>query len=216
LIVRVLAFRHRGWLRWIVAAAAVLLPAAMLHAALSPEEPDIGGPPSLAGQLLIASPAMGDPFDHAVILMAQHNRGGALGIVINHPLATRPIATILQALGADTHDVTGSVPLFFGGPVGLTNAFVLHGADYRPDRSLDIDGHVALSDAVDVLHDIGLGKGPAKSLVALGYAGWGPSQLDDEIARGAWITVPENPQLVFDDDRAKVWTDAMALHKTER
>jgi putative transcriptional regulator len=214
--VHVLAFRQRGWLRWIVAAAAVLLPAAMLHAALSPEEPDVSGPPSLAGQLLIASPDMGAPFAHAVILMAQHDRGGALGIVINHPLASRPIAAILQALGADARDVTGSVPIFFGGPVGLTTAFVLHGADYRPDRSLDIDGRVALSDAVDVLRDIGLGKGPGRSLVAIGYAGWGPSQLDDEIARGAWVTVPENPQLVFDDDRAKLWTDAMALHKNER
>lgn len=188
----------------------------MLHAALSPQEPDVGGPTSLAGQLLIASPDLGDPFRHAVILMAQHNRDGALGIVINHPLATRPIATVLEALGADSHDVTGSVPIFFGGPVGMTNAFVVHSADYRRDRSLDIDGRVALSDGIGVLRDIGLGKGPAKSLVALGYAGWGPSQLDDEIARGAWLSVPETPQLVFDDDRAKVWTDAIALHKTDR
>lgn len=213
---RVFALKPRGRLRWLLVAAAVLLPAAILHAALAPEEPNVGGPPSLAGQLLIAAPNMGDPFDHAVILMAQHNRDGALGIIINHPLATRPIATILDALGADSQNVTGSVPVFFGGPVGMTNAFVLHNADYRHGQSLDIDGRVALSDAVAVLRDIGLGKGPAKSLVALGYAGWGPSQLDDEIARGAWITVPESPQLVFDDDRAKLWTDAMALHKTER
>lgn len=213
---RVLALWHRSWLRFISTAAAVLLPAAVLHAALAPEEPNRGGRTSLTGQLLVASPDMGAPFDHAVILMAQHNRDGALGIVINHLLATRSIVTILDALGADSHDVTGSVPLFFGGPVGMTSAFVVHGADYRQDHSLNIDGRVALSDAVDVLRDIGHGQGPAKSLVALGYAGWGPSQLDGEIARGAWVTVPENPQLVFDDDRAKVWTDAMALHKTER
>ena len=208
--------RPGSWLCWIFAAAAMLLPGAFLHAALSPENPDVGGPTSLAGQLLIASPDMGDPFDHAVILMAQHNRDGALGIVINHPLATRPIATILQALGVDSRDVSGTVPVFFGGPVSPATAFVVHGADYRQDRSLDIDGRVALSEAADVLRDIGLGKGPAKSLFALGYAGWGPLQLDGEIAHGAWITVPENPRLVFDDDRAKLWTDAMALHKTER
>ena len=217
---RVFALRHRERLRWIVAfvaaLAAVLLPAAILQAALAPEEPDVGGPASLAGQLLVASPDLGDPFNHAVILMAQHNRGGAVGIVINHPLATRPVATLLEALGADSRNVTGSVPIFFGGPVGMTNAFVVHSSDYRRDRSLDIDGHVALSDGADVLRDIGLGKGPTKSLVALGYAGWGPSQLDDEIARGAWVTVPETAQLVFDDDRAKLWTDAMAMHKTER
>jgi len=214
--VRALDRRQRKGLRWILAAVAILLPAAVLHAALSPEQPDITGPTSLAGQLLIASADMRDPFDHAVILMAQHSRDGALGIVINHPLATRPIASLLEALGADAGGITGNVPIFLGGPVSPTLAFVIHSIDYRRDDTLDIDGRVALSDAVGVLGDIGLGKGPAKSLVALGYAGWGPSQLEDEIARGAWVTVPENPKLVFDDDRAKVWTDAMALYKTER
>jgi putative transcriptional regulator len=202
--------------RWILAAAAVLLPAAVLQAALSPEQPDVGGPASLAGQLLIAAPDMRDPFDHAVILIARHSRDGALGIVINHPLATRPIANLLDALGADGNGITASVRIFLGGPVGPTAAFVLHSDEYRHDNTLDIDGRVALSDAVDVLRDIGLNKGPAKSLVALGYAGWSPAQLDDEVARGAWVTVPENPTLVFDDDRAKVWTDAMALSKANR
>jgi putative transcriptional regulator len=75
---------------------------------------------------------------------------------------------------------------------------------------------VALTDAAEVLHDIGLGKGPGKSLVALGYAGWGPSQLEDEVASGAWIAVPEDPAMVFDDDRNKVWTDALALRKSGR
>ncbi|HTZ03686.1 MAG TPA: YqgE/AlgH family protein [Xanthobacteraceae bacterium] len=213
---RAFADRRGRWLAWIFAAAAVALPAAVPHAALSPEEPDVGGPTSLAGQLLIATPDMGAPFDHAVILVAQHNRDGALGIIINHPLATRPIARILQALGGDAHDVSGSLPIYFGGPVSPAAAFILHSADFRADRSLDIDGRVALSDDLAVLRDIGLGKGPAKRLLALGYAGWGPRQLDDEIARGAWVSVPETPQLVFDDDRAKLWTDAMALHKTER
>ncbi len=201
---------------WILAAVAVLLPAAALHAALSPEQPDITAPASLAGQILIASPDMGEPFDHAVILMAQHSRDGALGIVINHPLGARPIAALLQALGADASGVTGSVQIFLGGPVGPTTAFVIHDTGYRRDGTLDIDGHVALSDAAEVLGDIGLGKGPSKRLVVLGYAGWGPAQLDDEISRGAWVTIPEDPKLVFDDDRAKVWTDAMAQYKAAR
>ena len=213
---RAFDFRPCRCLRWVLLTAALLLPAAALHAALSPEQPDVGGPTSLAGQLLIAAPKMGAPFDHAVILMAQHNRGGALGIVINHPLATRPIASLLEALGADGHGIDTSVRIFLGGPVDPTMAFVIHSEDYRRDDTLDIDGRVAMSAAVAVLGDIGLGKGPVKTLVALGYAGWGPSQLDDEIARGAWVTVPENPKLVFDDDRASVWTDAMALYKTRQ
>ena len=152
---------------------------------------------------------MRDPFDHAVILMAQHNRDGALGIVINHPLGSRPIASLLEALGGDAQRRHRQRALSFSAGRSVpTSAFVLHSADYRRDDTMDIDGRVALSEAADVLRDIALGKGPAKSLVALGYAGWAPSQLDDEIARGAWVMVPENPALVFDDDRAKVWTDA--------
>lgn len=213
---RAFDYRPCRRLRWILVAVALLLPAATLHAALSPEEPNLSATTSLTGQLLIASPDMHGPFDHAVVLIAKHSRGGALGIVINYPLGIRPIAALLQALGAKADGVPGSVPIFFGGPVGLTNAFVIHNAGYRRDGTLDIDGRVALSDAIGVLTDIGLGKGPRKSLVALGYAGWAPSQLDDEIARGAWVTVPEDPKLVFDDDRAKVWTDAMAQYKAER
>ena len=196
-------------------ALAIALPTAALHAAL-PTDPDVSGRTSYAGQLLIASPDMREPFDHAVILMARHDRDGALGIVINRPSDSRPISSVLKALGADGSGVTGNVQLFLGGPVSPNVAFVIHGVGYRHPETVDIDGRVALSDAADVLRDIGLGKGPVKSLVALGYAGWAPSQLEDEIARVAWVTVPEDPALVFDDDRTKVWTDALALHKTDR
>jgi putative transcriptional regulator len=204
-----------GYGRWILTAVAVVLPAAVLHAAL-PSEPDVSGRTSFAGRLLIASPDMRDPFDHAVIMMARHNRDGALGIVINHPLARRPIANILEALGVDASGVTDSVQIFLGGPVGPNVAFVLHSADYHRPDTMDIDGRVALSDAAEVLRDIGLGQGPKRSLLAFGYAGWAPSQLDDEITQGAWVTAPEDPTLVFDEDRGKVWTDALALYKGYR
>jgi putative transcriptional regulator len=214
-IVLAFACRFRNRLGWILAAAALAAPAAALHAAL-PTAPDISGRTSYAGQLLIASPAMRDPFDHAVILMAQHTRDGALGIVINRPLEQRRIASVLQALGADASGITDSIRIFLGGPVGRNIAFVVHSADYHRPETIDIDGRVALSDAADVLRDIGLGKGPSKNLLAFGYAGWAPSQLEDEMARGAWVTVPEDPALVFDDDRSKVWSDALALHKPDR
>jgi putative transcriptional regulator len=206
-------FGH-GYACWLLAAIAVVLPAAVLHAALS-NEPDVSGRTSFAGQLLIASPDMRDPFDHAVVLMAQHNRDGALGIVINHPLGERPITSVLEALGLDGGGVTDNVRIFLGGPVGHDVAFVLHSTDYHRQDTLDIDGRVALSDAAEVLRDIGLGHGPKHSLLAFGYSGWAPAQLDDEIARGAWMTAPEDPALVFDEDRGKVWADALALHKNE-
>lgn len=200
--------------RLLVAAVAIVAPAAMLHAAL-PTEPEISGRTSIAGQLLIASPSLRDPFDHAVIIIARHDRTGALGIVINRPITRRPIATVLAALGADAAGVTESVLIFLGGPVSPNVAFALHSTEYHGSHTLDIDGRVALSDAAEVLRDIGIGHGPKQSLIAFGYAGWAPQQLDDELVRGAWVAAPENPALVFDTDRAKVWTDALALYKNE-
>ena len=189
----------------------------MLHTALPtlPNSSDSSGRTSFAGQLLIASPQMREPFDHAVILVAQHSRDGALGIVINHPVGWQPIAGLLAAFGADATGVTDSIRVFRGGPVGPGTGFVVHSTDYRGAETLDIDGRVALSSAAGALRDIGLGRGPGKKLVAFGYAGWAPSQLDGELAIGAWTTVAEDLALVFDDDRSQVWTDAMARQKTE-
>jgi len=202
--------------RWILAAAAIFLPATLLHAAL-PTAPDVSGPTSFAGRLLIASPDLRQGvFDHAVILLAQHNRAGALGIVINRPVDQRPIAGLLAAFGADASGVTDSVRIFIGGPVDPAVGFVIHSADYRRPDTLDIDGRVALTSAPDVLRDIGLGKGPEKSLVAFGYAGWAPAQLENELAHGVWVTVPEDPALVFDEDRSKVWAGALARYKSGR
>jgi putative transcriptional regulator len=208
----------KGWQsqRWILAAIAFVVSAPVLHAAL-PAEPDVSGRTSLAGQLLIATPALrGTAFERTVILMAQHNRDGALGIVVNRPLDERPIASLLTAFGADAAGgITGSVRIFLGGPVSPEIGFVVHSADYRLSDTLDIDGHVALSPAPDALRDMGLGKGPRKSLVAFGYAGWAASQLEDELVRGSWYSVPEDVALVFDDDRSKVWDEAMARHKAD-
>ncbi len=202
---------------WLLTGLAILLSATVLQAALpGPTEPDIDGRTSFTGQLLIASPELqGSGFKGSVILVAQHSRAGALGIIINRPLAERPIAALLDAFGADTAGVKGSVRVFLGGPVSPEVGFVIHDAEYRRPDTIDIDGHVALTAAANVLRDIGLGHGPSKSLVAFGYAGWAASQLDDEIARGDWFAIPEDPALVFDDDRSKVWLDAMARHNTE-
>src|ERR1700722_14039797 len=145
-------------MRWTLAAATVVLSASVLHAAL-PTNPDVSGRTSLAGQLLIATPALRDsPFERTVILMAQHNREGALGIVINRPLDERPIATLMEAFGLDAGGVTARIRIFLGGPVGPAVGFVVHSTDYHLTETLDIDGHVALTAAADVLPDIALGK----------------------------------------------------------
>ena len=192
------------------------LPATLLHAALS-TEPEVSGRTSFAGQLLIASPDLRQPaFDHAVILLARHSRGGALGIVINRMAEKRPIAGLLAAFGADASGVSDSVRVFVGGPVEPGAGFVLHSAEYHRPETLDIDGRVALTIAPDVLGDIGRSKGPSKSLIAFGYAGWAPGQLEGELTHGVWVMVPEDPALVFDTDRAEVWTEALALYKGGR
>ena len=215
-IVRPPLFDTPAWrsISWLVAIALIVLSAGALHAALpSPTAPNVSGPTSVTGQLLIATAINGPPFEHAVVLVAEHNKDGALGIVINQPLGLRPLAALLQAFGADASGVSGNVRLFIGGPVSPETGFVLHSAEYRADDTVDIDGRVALSSGTKILSDIGRGKGPRQSLVAFGYAGWAPSQLDDELREGAWHTVPEDPALVFDDDRARVWSDAMARYK---
>jgi putative transcriptional regulator len=199
-----------------LALAAMLVSATILHAALPPNA-DTSGPTSLTGQFLIASPQMhGSLFAQTVILLAQHNRDGALGIVINRPIDRQPISSLLEALGADASGVNDSVRIFLGGPVSPDAVFVVHSADYHREDTLNIDGRVALSTGPEILRDIGLGKGPHKRLVAFGYAGWAAQQLDDEIAQGDWYTEAEDPVLVFDADRSKVWVDALARHNSGR
>ena len=201
---------------WLLLAVMLASPATVLHAA-RPTEPNASGATSLAGQLLIASPELRQPaFDHAVILLAKHTRDGAFGIVINRPGKMLPIADLLTAFGADTSGVNGDIQVFIGGPVDPGIGFVLHSSEYQTSDTLDIDGRVALTIAPDVLRDIGLGKGPRKSLATFGYAGWAPAQFDNELAHGVWINMPEDPLLVFDEDRAKLWDEALARQKNGR
>jgi putative transcriptional regulator len=198
------------WLkRLYLLVAALLLPATLLHAALpAPAQ----GPQRafLAGQLLIAAPAMADPrFYQAVILIVRHDQKGALGIVINRPIEDRSLASLLEALGEKDTGVMGSVRIFAGGPVQPEIGFVIHSADYHRPDTMDIDGRLAMTSSREILRDIGNKQGPAKSLVAFGYAGWASGQLEGELAQRFWFTTPEDSKLVFDRDRDRVWDDAM-------
>jgi putative transcriptional regulator len=195
------------------AAIAALLATFIMVGAAPPDHSDMA---SLAGQLLIAAPTMGDPrFTHTVILMVRHDKEGAFGIVINRPVGERPIAALLEATGQDDAAVTGIVRVFAGGPVQPELGFVVHSAEYRRAETLDVDGRVAMTASRQILLDIGHSQGPEKSLFALGYAGWGPGQLESELARNNWFTAPEEPKLVFDDDRDKLWDEAMARRVRE-
>lgn len=167
--------------------------------------------PSLAGQLLIASPRIKDPrFQRTVILMVRHDKGGALGITINRPVAERSLASLLESLGEKDAAVDGNVAIFAGGPVHPQIGFVLHTPDYRSAQTLLINERFAMTQSREVLRDIGHKKGPNKSLVAFGYAGWAPGQLEGELGRNDWFVAPADTQLVFDEIRDRVWEQAMA------
>jgi putative transcriptional regulator len=204
--------KHQSALGSTLAAAALLVVAMLVGAAA----PDTSDPGSLAGQLLIAAPTMSDPrFAHTVILMVRHDQTGAFGIVINRPVGERSIAVLLEAAGDIHPDVEGSVRVFAGGPVQTELGFVVHSADYHRGETVDVDGRVAMTASREILRDIGHNQGPAKSLFAFGYAGWGPGQLEGEMARHNWFTAPEEPKLIFDDDRDNLWEETMARRTRE-
>ncbi len=188
--------------------AAFVLQTALLNAALPTGPEDAPARTSLAGQFLIAAPSMGDPrFERTVILIVQDDQTGALGIVINRPVGEQPLASLLEAVGEKDADVAGSVRVFSGGPVQPEVGFVVHSADYRLPETIAINDRLSLTSNVKILRDIAMKSGPAKILVAFGYAGWGPDQLDKEIDEGAWATAEADPALVFDADRDKLWDD---------
>jgi putative transcriptional regulator len=200
--------------RPLLALAVIVLPATLVSAALqNPAEPP--GQASLAGQILIASTSLRDPrFDHTVVLMVRHNAGGALGIVLNHPLGERPLAKLLDAIGEKDSTITGSLRIFSGGPVQPEVGFVIHSTDYHRPETIDINGRVAMTSSREILRDIASQHGPEKVIVAFGYAGWAGGQLEGELAQRAWFTAAADSKLIFDLDRDKVWDDAMA-HRTQ-
>jgi len=173
-------------------------------------------PVLLTGALPIAAPEMQDPrFFHAVILIVRQGKEGAFGLVINRPVEERPIAEILQQMGQTDADAQGQIRIYAGGPVEPSVGFVLHSAEYHRAQTMAIDGRLAMTRSPDILHDISHGAGPAKTILAFGYAGWGPGQLEAELAEHDWFTAPEEPKLVFDDDRATLWTEALARRTRE-
>ena len=174
---------------------------------------DPGGP-WLTGQVLIAMPALtGGSFARSVIYMCAHTPDGAMGIVLNQPLARPSFEALLKTLGVTPLPPARRIRLHSGGPVDNGRGFVLHTVDWTDEGSLLVDGRLALTASLDILKAIAQGGGPAQGLLALGYAGWGPGQLDREMQENAWLTAPlgeDGLALVFDPDHASKWQRAMA------
>ncbi len=167
---------------------------------------------STTGQLLVAARSMPDSrFARTVIYMVRHDESGAMGLVINRPMGEVPFDSLLEGLGIDADHAEGTIRVHYGGPVEYGQGFVLHSPEYTVEGTLVVDDGLALTSKADIVRDIAAGAGPRQSLVAFGYAGSAPGQLDSEMARDDWIAVPADAALVFDDEYHDKWRRALAL-----
>jgi putative transcriptional regulator len=145
-----------------------------------------------------------------VVYIVRHSRDGAMGFIVNRPIATGPLADVLTPLGMDTTGLRGDITAYYGGPVEPTLGFILHTIDYVSPDTLFVKGTIALTANPAILRDIGRGVGPRRSLFAMGYAGWSPGQLEGEIAAGHWEVVAADEALLFDENNQTKWERAMA------
>ncbi|MFC3126727.1 YqgE/AlgH family protein [Pseudoroseomonas globiformis] len=172
------------------------------------------GPGYLGGQLLVAMPSMQDPrFTQSVICLCAHSADGAMGIMLNKPLDNLSFEDLLRQLEVEPVPPQRQIRLLAGGPVEGGRGFVLHTTDWSSEGSLQVTGDLALTASVDILKAIAGGGGPRQGLLALGYAGWGPGQLENEIQRNAWLNVPTDEGLLFGGPPDGMWRQALAkLH----
>ena len=178
------------------------------------EEPSPGA--FLTGQLLIAMPAMADPrFAQSVIYLCAHTPEGAMGLVLNRPLKRPSFEDLLRQLDVEPLPPARRIRLCAGGPVDNARGFVLHTSDWTGEGSLRVDDGLALTASLDVLKAIAEGGGPREGILALGYAGWGPGQLDAEMQQNAWLSVSADETIVFDGDHDTKWRRAFAKLKID-
>lgn len=165
----------------------------------------------LAGQILIAMPGMADPrFDHSVILICAHSDDGAMGLIVNKPVDDLNFRDLLQQLSIPSVPQGRDIRVHMGGPVERGRGFVLHSADWRAEKStLNVPGGFGMTATLDILEALARGQGPENALLALGYSGWGPGQLEAEIARNDWLTAEVPKGLVFAAEDSAKWAAAL-------
>lgn len=167
----------------------------------------------LTGKFLIAMPDMGgQPFERSVIYMCAHSDEGAMGLIVNKPQPEIRFADLLEQLEIPRSDTARDIRVHFGGPVDHARGFVLHSSDYHSEAgTLDVDDGIGMTATLDVLEDIANGTGPHASLLALGYAGWAPGQLEDEIAANGWLIAEARRDIIFGRANEHKWTAALKL-----
>lgn len=165
----------------------------------------------LGGKLLVATPGMGDPrFDRSVILVCAHSENGAMGLIVNKPSADLSFAGLLDHLEIPRAPEGRDIRVHFGGPVERGRGFVLHSRDYLAGAAtMRVPGGYRMTATMDILEALARGEGPASALLALGYSGWAPGQLEAEIQRNDWLVCEAPEALIFSSDDAGKWTGAL-------
>jgi putative transcriptional regulator len=166
---------------------------------------------SLSNQFLVAMPGLEDSnFSHSVTLLCEHSEKGALGLIVNRPTDLR-LADMLDQMGVEHGELPGDPIVFWGGPVQPERGFVLHAGPGDWDSTLKLDEGLYITTSRDVLGAIGRGEGPKQFLVALGYAGWGEGQLEDEIKSNSWLNTPVDASVLFGTPVGDRWLAAARL-----
>ena len=164
----------------------------------------------LTGQILVATPTLTDPnFAQSVILICAHSADGAMGIILNRSLERPSFEALLQQLDIAPVPPEREIRLCAGGPVENVRGFVVHTTDWMVDGTLRVDDGLGLTTSLDILKAVAQGRGPRECLLALGYAGWGPGQLEVEFGQNSWLSVPADEALVFKGDNETRWRRAM-------
>ncbi len=165
----------------------------------------------LDGKLLIAMPGMGDPrFDKSLIYMCAHSEDGAMGLIINKPATDLEFTDLLEQLQITPAQSFRPIEVHFGGPVEHGRGFVLHSKDYiAEDSTLEVNDEFGMTATLDILEDISQGNGPNACILALGYAGWGPGQLEDEIRSNGWLSCDADAALIFSANNQDKWREAI-------
>jgi putative transcriptional regulator len=171
---------------------------------------------SLGGDLLVASPEMRDPrFARTVVYLIRHDASGAQGFVVNRPLGDIALGKLLEQMRRDGSTVSGHVRLHGGGPMEGRRMFVLHTGDYTSPGTTAIKNGVSVTSDPEILQSMAQGQGPRRVRIVVGYAGWGPGQLEAELEAGAWIRAAADESLLFDDDYDKKWERAQTRRKLD-
>ncbi|MAY89947.1 MAG: hypothetical protein CMN00_02005 [Rickettsiales bacterium] len=166
----------------------------------------------LSGNIICALPQLKDLFfSKSVIYITHHNKEGAAGIVLNYKIMSINSLDLFEKLNIKLENTSIDLSLHIGGPMSQTNGFILHSNEYNSDSTVNISESVNLTCSTKIIEDIAKNKGPNKYFISLGYAGWGPGQLEKEIIENSWIKINEKLDLIFDTDVEKKWNKAIKI-----